>query len=80
MEDKKNALEDPFSRENAYLKFARSVREATRLKAEIDRARASGDVPVREMLLKAVDALALLADNPVLPMIVRRELKARDAG
>ena len=79
MAETDEALQNPFSMENAYLKFRRNTAEAARLKAETDAARGREDVSVRETLLQAVDALSYLTDNAALPKIMRQALEARDA-
>jgi len=69
-------MENPFSKEKAWATYQENMREAGRIKAELERP----DCPwaEREKLFQAVEALGRLTDNTVLARIVRQAVEARD--
>ena len=79
MRDLEAALQNPFSMETAYLKYRENMAEASRMKAEIQSLRETGEVSTRELLLRTVEALGLLTDNTAFLRIMRNALEARDS-
>ena len=78
MEVSQEALQNPFSREKAWMTFQENMETAARLRDEVLQERAEGSVPERELLLKAVDALGRLTDNTILLRVVQKGLESRD--
>ncbi len=70
---------DPFSLEQAYKTYQNNIRRADQLIYDITKG-ARGDVPERELLLMAVEAIARMTDNTALVAVVTQALEARDAG
>ena len=78
MPEQPDALQNPFSREKAWVTFRENMAEAARLRREIREAQASDSASDRELLLKAAEALGRLTDNTILLPLVEEALKARD--
>ena len=78
MTEVEEALRNPFSRETTYFTFLENMENASRLRAEIQKARAEGTGTDRELVLKAAEALGMLTDNTILYRIVSQALAKRD--
>ena len=74
------AMQNPFSREKAYLTFLKNTKRAAFLKEEIRIAQEKGNRTDREMLLMAAEALGCLTDNTILERIVQKALESRNMG
>jgi hypothetical protein len=68
---------DPFSMEQAYKTYQENIRRADQLIYDITKG-AKADVPERELLLMAVEAIARMTDNTALLPVVTQALEARD--
>lgn len=71
------ASENPFSQEKAWETFLESREKAIALR-EAFRQDENGDAPVREQLLRAVEAVGWMTNNTVFLRIVKNALEARD--
>lgn len=77
MAELQEALQNPFSREKAWVTFQDNMEAARRLQEEIRQSRETGTASDRELVLKAAEALGRLTDNTVLLPVVRKALEAR---
>ena len=77
MAELQEALQNPFSREKAWVTFQDNMEAARRLQEEIRQARETGTASDRELVLKAAEALGRLTDNTILLPVVRKALEAR---
>ena len=77
MAELQEALQNPFSREKAWVTFQDNMEAARRLQEEIRQDRETGTASDRELVLKAAEALGRLTDNTVLLPVVRKALEAR---
>ena len=77
MAELQEALQNPFSREKAWVTFQDNMEAARRLQEEIRQGRETGTVSDRELVLKAAEALGRLTDNTILLPVVRKALEAR---
>ena len=77
MAELQEALQNPFSREKAWVTFQDNMEAARRLQEEIRQNRETGTASDRELVLKAAEALGRLTDNTVLLPVVRKALEAR---
>ena len=80
MSETKDSAEafDPFSMEQAYKTYQNNIRKADELIYEITKG-ARGDVPERDLLLMAVEAIARMTDNTAFRTVVERALRERDS-
>ncbi len=78
MTDTLDPLQNPFSREKAWITFQENMRESARLRESIRKGMESGNVPERELVIQASDALGRLTDNTILKKVVQKALEARD--
>ena len=67
---------DPISMEQGYKIYQENIRKADQLIYDITKG-ARGDVPERELLLMAVEAIARMTDNTALLSVVTQALEAR---
>ena len=77
MAELQEALQNPFSREKAWVTFQDNMEAARRLQEEIRQDRETGTASDRELVLKAAEALGRLTDNTILLPVVRKALEAR---
>ena len=75
-----NPLEDPFSREKAWVTYRTRMKDVQRLRNELRQELEGDTIPVRESLVKALDILGQVTDNSVVYRVIRQALEARDAG
>ena len=73
------AGENPFSQENAWKTFLESREKAIALRDAFQRGEKEG-APVREQLLRAVEAVGWMTNNTIFLRIVKKALEARDQG
>ncbi len=75
--EQSTAEENPFSMEKAWQTFVENRERAVSLRAAFEQGEAEG-APVREQLLRAVEAVGELTDNTIFLRIVQRALEARE--
>ena len=80
MSEQNDALQNPFSPENAWLTYQNNMKEAKRLKEEVLREKEAGNASDRELVIMAADALGRLTDNTILKRVVQKALEAREGA
>lgn len=78
MSEQQDALQNPFSKEKAYITFQENMQISSEMWGNFREKRKSGAASTRELLLEASEILGRLTDNTILAEMVRRGLEARE--
>ena len=78
MSEQQDALQNPFSKEKAYITFQENMQVSSEMWGNYREKRKSGTASTRELLLEATEILGRLTDNTILAEMVRKGLEARE--